>query len=158
MKKNLRYIPAFLLCCLAASQAFAQVNPNTLVAQRKAAMTLQAKYFGPVLAMAQNRAPYDTATVQRNADYLAVLAQLAWDGFQPATVGAQNTNAKEEIYKNESKFKSEAEMLQAEVKKLASAARAGDQAGVGAAARTVGRACNTCHAAFSHMKFRFNLN
>ena len=149
---------ALALGCGIAAEALAQAKPEQLVAQRKGAMNLQVKYFGPMLGMVQGRVPYDARTVQRNADYLAVLTQLPWDDFQPSTVGAANTRAKEDIYKDPAKFKAGIDTLQMEMQKLAAAARAGDQTTVGAAVRNVGRSCNSCHEGFATFGFRFRLN
>ena len=158
MKKSLLASSiALALGCGIAAEALAQAKPEQLVAQRKGAMNLQVKYFGSMLAMVQGRVTYDARTVQRNTDYLAVLTQLPWDDFQPSTVGAANTRAKEDVYKDPAKFKAGIETLQTEVQKLAGAARAGDQNAVGAAVRNVGRSCNTCHEAFATFEFRFRL-
>lgn len=139
------------------TEAMAQ-SANFQVSTRRGAMQLQGKYLFPIFAMVQGRAPYDAAIVQRNADYLAVLTQLAWDDFQPSTMTATVANkAKEDIYKDPVKFKAKADAVQAEVKKLAVAAKAGDQAAVGAAAKSVGGACNSCHEAFSTYEFRFKV-
>lgn len=132
-----------------AIQAYAQqANPAAQVAQRKAAMTLQGKYFGGIAAMVQGRVPYDAKIVQRNAEFLQVLAQMSWDGFDPATATAANTRAKPEIYKDTAKFKAEVDEFQAEVTKLVSAARAGDQNAVRVAFGAVGKTCQSCHDAF----------
>src|SRR5260221_8832783 len=134
MKNNLiASVIALVLGCGLAAEALAQTNPNQLVAQRKGAMNLQVKYFNSSLAMVQGRAPYDAATMQRNADYLAVITQFAWDDFQPSTIGAANTRAKDDIYKDTAKFKAGIDNLQMEVKNLVAAARSGDQETVGAA-------------------------
>lgn len=140
-----------------AAELLAQPNPNQLVANRKGAMNLQGKYLSPTLAMTQGRAPYDARIVQRNADYLAVLTQLPWDDFQPHTAGVANTRAKEEIYKDQAKFRAGIETLQADVQKLVGAARSGDQNAVKAAASGVGRTCNSCHEAFATFEFRFRV-
>lgn len=145
------------LCAGLAIQALAQPNPNQLINNRKGAMNLQGKYFSPILAMAQGRAPYDAKIVQRNADYLAMLSQMPWEDFQPHSLGLKNTRAKEEIAKDQSKFKSTAEQLQAEVQKLQAAARKGDENAVKAAAPAVAKVCNSCHEDFSTMDFRFKL-
>jgi len=158
MKKSLLASSiALALGCAIAAEALAQTSPNQLIAQRKGAMNLQGKYFGLMLAMVQGRVPYDARTVQRNTDYLAVLTQMPWDDFQPSTVGAASTRAKEDIYKDSAKFKAGIETLQMEVQKLAAAARAGDQTTVNAAVRNVGRSCNSCHEAFATFEFRFRL-
>jgi cytochrome c556 len=146
---------ALALGCGMAVEAVAQTSPNQLISQRKGAMNLQAKYFGPLLAMVQGRVPYDARTAQRNADYLTVLAQLPWDDFQPSTIGARRTEAKEDIYKDTAKFKAGIETFQTEVQKLTAAARAGDPTTVNAAVRNVGRSCNSCHEAFATFEYRF---
>jgi cytochrome c556 len=136
-------------------EALAQANPNQLVANRKGAMNLQGKYFGPILAMSQGRAPFDARVAQRNAEYLTVITQFAWDDFQQHTVGAANTRAKEEIYSDGARFKMRYETLQAEVQKLNAAAKSGDQNMIRASANAVAGACNACHEAFSTFQFRF---
>ena len=139
-----------------AAEALAQANPNQLIANRKGAMNLQAKYFGPVLGMSLGRAPYDAKIVQRNVEYLSVLTQLPWDDFQQVTVGNPNTRMKEDVFKDAAKFKAGIDSLQAEVQKLAAAVRGGgDQNAVKPAAQAVGRACNACHESFTDFKYRF---
>ena len=141
-----------------AAEALAQANPNQLIANRKGAMNLQGKYLGPVLGMSLGRAPYDAKTVQRNVEYLTVLPQIPWDDFQPHTAGNPNTRAKEDIYKDPAKFKAGIDGLQAEMQKLAAAARGGgDQNAVKPAAQAVGRACNSCHETFATFEFRFRV-
>ncbi len=132
-----------------AVQAYAQqANPTAQVNQRKAAMTLVGKYFGGIGAMVQGRVPYDAQVVQRNADFLVALGQMPWDGFDPATANAANTRSKPEIYKDMAKFKADGDAMQAEITKLASAARSGDQNAVRAAFGAVGKTCQVCHDAF----------
>jgi len=139
-----------------AQDAFAQANPNQLIANRKGAMNLQGKYFSPVLGMSLGRAPYDAKIIQRNVEYLAVLNQMPWDDFQPHTAGNPNTRAKEDIYVDPAKFRSAIERVQAEVQKLAAVVRGGgDQNAVRPAAQAVGRACNSCHESFATFEFRF---
>src|SRR5205809_809810 len=70
---------------VAAGAVFAQAKPETLVKQRQAVMTLQGKYFGPMAAMAQGKAPYNADIVRRNAAYLDNLSRMPWDGFDPGT-------------------------------------------------------------------------
>jgi len=141
-----------------AAEAFAQPNPNQLIANRKGAMSLQAKYFGPVLGMSLGRAPYDAKIVQRNVEYLSVLNQLPWDDFQPHTAGNPNTRAKEDVYKDSAKFKAAIDKVQGEVQKLAAVVQGGgDQNAVKLAAQAVGRACNSCHESFATFDFRFRV-
>lgn len=141
-----------------AAEALAQANPNQLIAQRKGAMNLQVKYFGPVLGMSLGRVAYDAKIVQRNVEYLSVLAQLPWDDFQPHTAGNPNTRTKEDVYKDPAKFKAGIDSFQAEMHKLAAVVKAGgDQNAVKPAAQAVGRACNSCHESFATFEFRFRV-
>jgi cytochrome c556 len=126
--------------------ALAQVKPEVLVKQRQSAMTLQGKYFGPLGGMAQGRAPFDAKIVQRNADYLAVLSQMPWDGFDPSTKDAGvKTAALPEIWSNPGKFKEAAERLQSEASKLQSVAKSGDENAIKGQIGAVAKACANCH-------------
>src|SRR5436305_7401705 len=73
------------IAAMVAFDAAAQVKPEILIKQRQAAMTLQGKYFGPLAAMAQGKAPYNATVVQRNAGFLGNLSRMPWDGFDPST-------------------------------------------------------------------------
>ncbi len=72
-----------------ALTAFSQVKPDVLVKQRQAVMTLQGKYFGPLVGMVKG-APYNAEVVARNAAYLEVLGQMPWDGFAESTKGEKS--------------------------------------------------------------------
>jgi len=134
-----------ILAASVAADAAAQAKPEDLVKQRRAAMTLMAKYIGPVGAMVQGKIPYDAAIVARNSSFVDTLDKMPWDGFQPSTRDVKDTKAKPEIYGNADKFKSRWEHLQEEVGKLAAAAKGGDQNAVKAAFGGVGKACKACH-------------
>lgn len=149
MKKTI--VAAGVMIALAAvgGAALAQVKPDVLVKQRQAAMTLQGKYFGPLGGMAQGRVPFDAKVVQRNADYLATLTQMPWDGFDPSTKDVTvKTAALQEIWSNPSKFKQAAERLQSEVGKLQSVAKGGDEGAIKAQIGAVGKSCGGCHDSF----------
>jgi cytochrome c556 len=107
--------------------------------------------------MARGAAPYDARIVQRNTDYLVVVTQMAWDDFQPNSLGIPNTRAKDAIVKDAEKFKQLADGLLSDVQKLAAAARGGDQNAVKSAAQAMGRTCNSCHESFADFEFRFKL-
>lgn len=125
-----------------ASSVLAQAKPEVLVKQRQAAMTLQGKYFGPLAAMAQGKAPYNADVAARNAGYLAALSQMPWDGFQASTKD-EKSKALPAIYENEAKFKEAQDRFHGAVTKLVAAAK--DEAAFKAAAGEVGKACSGCH-------------
>jgi len=129
----------------AASQVHAQAKPEDLVKQRKAGMTMIAKYFGPIGAMVQGKIPYNADVVARNGAYLEVLAKLPWDGFQASTANVQDTKAKPEIYQNMTKFNRAADTMEDAMAKLVAAAKSRDEAAVKTAFGGVGKACKGCH-------------
>ena len=153
-----KLMTGLLLGCLGfgiAADALSQQNVNGMVTNRKSVMALQGKYMFQLVNMVQGKLPYDAAIAQRNADYLAMLSTMPWEEFQPASAGAQNTRAKDDIYKDPAKFKSYADKLQSETKALATAAHGGNQAATVAAIKSTAMACNTCHEAFSGYNGRF---
>ncbi|MSP98264.1 MAG: cytochrome c [Betaproteobacteria bacterium] len=143
-KRVMLTVVALALGAGASFQVSAQVSPETLVKQRQAAMALQGKYFGPIGAMVQGKTPWDAAIITRNAGYLETLTKMPWDGFQASTADLKS-DAKPEIYKEAEKFRSASQKLEAEVGKLAAAAKSGDQNAVKAAFGETGKACKGCH-------------
>src|SRR5690242_4164164 len=131
-KKLLAAAVTTAIGAMVASQALAQVKPETLVKQRQAAMTLQAKYLGPIGGMLKGNIPYNADTVALNATFLENLSRMPWDGFDPSTKG-EKSKAKPEVFTDTAKFKAAYELLEAETAKLGAVARAKNEAGVRAA-------------------------
>lgn len=148
MLKFVAPVAALALGATLSLNAAAQAKPEDLVKQRKAALTLVAKYFGPVGAMVQGKAPYDAKIVARNAGYLETLSAMPWDGFDASTESFKETRAKPEIYKEKAKFDQMATDLQGAIAKLNAAAKGTDQNAVKAAFGDVGKACKSCHDAY----------
>jgi cytochrome c556 len=130
-----------------ALDAAAQAKPEVLVKQRQAAMTLQGKYFGPLVGMAQGKAPYSAETVQRNAAYLETLSKMPWDGFQESTKGEKSA-ALPAVWEKQGEFKQAAERLESEAAKLAQVSKSGDEGAVKAQIGAVGKSCGGCHENF----------
>ena len=130
-----------------ASMVLAQQKPEVLVKQRQAAMTLIGKYWGPINAMAQGKAPYDAAVAARNAGYLDALAEMPWDGFHASTKDtSEKTRALPAIYENEGKFKEAADKLRSSTDKLVAGPK--EEGAFNAAPKEVGQACGGCHKEF----------
>lgn len=147
MKKKL--LAGGVIAALGASvalSAFAQAKPEVLVKQRQAGMTLIGKYFGPLGAMAQGKAPYNAQIVSRNAGYLAVLSRLPWDGFDASTAN-EKSKALPAVYSNHAKFSQAAVDMQNAVDRLA-ATSASDEAAAKTAIGALGKACGGCHENF----------
>ncbi len=134
-----------------ALDAAAQAKPETLVKQRQAAMTLIAKYFGPLGGMAQGRVPYNQQVVQRNAAILDVLKDTPWDGFHESTKGVQSA-ALPAVWEKSGEVKQAIERFTGEVGKLAQVIKSGDEAAVKAQIGAVGKTCGGCHDNFREKK------
>jgi cytochrome c556 len=138
---------AFALAAGVAQTTFAQVKPEILVKQRQAAMTLQAKYFGPMAGMAQGKVPYNAETVAFNAALLDALSRMPWDGFAESTKGVKSA-ALPAVWSEGAKFKEAQETFQNAVQGLVKVSRGGDEASQKAAIGGVGKACGGCHQNF----------
>jgi cytochrome c556 len=144
MNKRSAAAVAALALGLAAGAALAQVKPEILVKQRQAVMTLHGKYLGPLVGMAQGKAPYNADIVRRNAGFLDNLSRMPWDGFDPSTQGVKS-NALPEVFSNSAKFKEAALHLENETHKLYELSQKGDEAAVKAQIGAVGKSCGGCH-------------
>lgn len=140
-------LPAGLVFALGAGvsmNALAQAKPDVMVKQRQAVMTLQGKYLGPLVAVAQGKVPYNAAVVQRNAGFLDNLSRMPWDTFDPSTRN-EKSRALPAIYENSAKFKEHANRLENETSKLVTLSRGGDEAAVKAQIGAIGKVCGACH-------------
>ena len=140
-------LPAAVIGLVISATATAQAKPEQMVKQRQAAMTLQGKYFGPLGAMAQGKAPYDAAVVARNAAFLDALAKMPWDGFAASTKDVKSA-ALPAAFTDTVKFKEAQDRLQSEISKLVSVSKSGDEAAVKAQLGAVGKSCGGCHENF----------
>src|SRR5438309_5409024 len=147
MKKTMIAAAVLIALGAVAGGVLAQAKPEVLVKQRQAVMTLQGKYFGPMAAMAQGKAPYDVKIVQRNAGFLDNLSRMPWDGFDPGTKDVKSA-ALPAIYEQPDKFKEAGSRLENEAHKLYEVSRSGDEAAVKAQIGAVGKACGGCHESF----------
>lgn len=148
MLKFVAPVAALALGATLSLNAAAQAKPEDLVKQRKAALTMVAKYFAPIGAMVQGKAPYDAKIVARNAGYLETLSVMPWDGFDASTESFKETRMKPEGFKEKAKFDQMATDMQGAIAKLNAAAKGGDQNAVKAAFGDVGKACKSCHDAY----------
>ena len=148
MKRSGMAVVVALALGVAAGAALAQAKPEQLVKQRQSVMTLQGKYFGPMAAMAQGKAPYNADIVRRNAAFLDNLTRMPWDTFDPSTKDVKPSGALPAIWEQPDKFKEAASRLENEAHKLYEVSRSGDEAAVKAQIGAVGKACGGCHESF----------
>lgn len=140
-------LSAAVIGLVISATAAAQAKPEQLVKQRQAAMTLQGKYFGPLGAMAQGKAPYNAELVRNNAAFLDVLAKMPWDGFAASTKDVKSASLPA-VFTDTAKFKEAQDRLQSEISKLVSVSKSGDEAAVKAQLGAVGKSCGGCHENF----------
>ena len=147
MKKILRSLFVVAIAMLALP-AFAQfAKPEDAIKYRKSALFVMAQNFGRVAAMANGRAPFDAKVAADSASVAEYMSKLPWAAFGEGT-DKGDTKAKPEIWKEHAKFQESAEKMQAEMTKLASAAKTGNLDSIKSAVGAVGGSCKSCHDAF----------
>lgn len=144
MKKLITVATSLLALMLALPAAAQFAKPEDAIKYRKASFTVMAAHFGRVGAMASGRAPYDAKAAAENADIAAAMAKLPWATF---TEGSDkgDTRAKPEIWKDSAKYKEAADKMQAEMTKLAAAAKVGNVDALKTAFGPAASTCKGCH-------------
>jgi cytochrome c556 len=94
--------------------------------------------------MATGKAPYDAKAAAENADIAAAMAKLPWAAFTEGSDKGE-TRAKPEIWKDSAKFKEAGDKMQAELAKLAVAAKAGNVDALKTAFGPAASTCKGCH-------------
>ncbi|MCB2018689.1 MAG: cytochrome c [Hydrogenophaga sp.] len=119
-------------------------KPEDAIKYRKAAFTVMANHFGRVGAMANGKVPFDAKVAADNAALVETLSKLPFAGFVPGTDKGE-TRALPEIWKEADAFKKAEEKMQAEVAKLAAAAKTGNLDNLKTAFGAAGQTCKACH-------------
>ena len=144
-------ISAALIGLVISTTAAAQAKPEVMVKQRQAAMVLQGKYFGPMAAMAQDKAPFKADVVAYNASLLDALSRMPWDGFDASTQGVKSATLPA-AFTDTAKFKAAQDQFHSAVAKLVAASKGSDMAATKAAIGGVGKTCGGCHDNFRQKK------
>lgn len=131
--------------CLPAAAQFAK--PEDAIKYRKSAFTVMGTHFGRVAGMAAGRIPFDAKVAADNANIAESMSKLPWAGFAEGT-DKGDTKAKAEIWTDNAKFRESGDKMQAEMVKLAAAARTGNLDAIKAAVGATGGTCKGCHDAF----------
>lgn len=131
---------------LAASPALAQfAKPEDAIKYRQSALFVMGQHFSRLGAMANGRVPFDAKTAADNADVVLALSQLPWAGFGPGTDKGAPTKAEPAVWTEPAKFKAASDKMQAEVAKLAAAAKTGNLDSLKAAFGPTAASCKACH-------------
>jgi cytochrome c556 len=134
---------AALLASFSAQAQFAK--PEDAIKYRQSALTVMGAHTGRLGAMVQGRVPFDAAVAQQNADIIATMARLPWQGFGAGTEGGK---AKANIWTDAAKFKAGSDKLGADASALAAAAKSGNLDQIKVAFGTYAGNCKTCHDEF----------
>jgi cytochrome c556 len=122
-------------------------KPEDALKYRQSVMFLQSQHAGRINAQLKTDKP-NFQVILDNIAILDTVNKLFFDAFPANSEMLANTRAKSEVWTNPSKFKQGAETLNANVERLATAARTGDLAATRAAFGEVGKTCKGCHDEF----------
>ncbi len=136
---------AITLALPASAQSFAK--PEDAIKYRKAAFTVMAANFGVLGAMANGRIPMDAKAAADAGAAIEAVSKLPWAGFGAGT-DKGDTRALPEIWTQQAKFKESGDKMQAEMTKLAAAAKTGNLDNIKAAFGPTAGTCKACHDAF----------
>jgi len=131
-----------LTLALPASAQFAK--PEDAIKYRKNALFVMQQNFSRVAGMAAGKIPFDAKVAAESAVTAEFVAKLPWAGFGPGTDKGE-TKAKPEIWSDKAKFDDYAGKMQAEMAKLAVAAKSGNLDAIKTAVNSTGGTCKACH-------------
>lgn len=133
---------ATLACVTSASAQFAK--PEEAVKYRKNALFVMQQNFGRVAGMAAGKIPFDAKVAAESAAVADFVSKLPWAAFGSGT-DQGDTKAKREIWTDKAKFDDYAVKMQAEMTKLAAAAKSGNLEAIKVAVNATGGTCKSCH-------------
>ena len=143
---SLALCAATLGLSMPASAQFAK--PEDAIKYRQSALSVMGTHFGRVAGMANGRIPFDAKVAADNATIAESMSKLPWAGFGEGTDKGATTRAKPEIWTDNAKFMEASDKMQAEMVKLAAAARTGNLDAIKTAVGSTGGTCKACHDAF----------
>lgn len=144
MKKIVSFVLTTAAVTLSVPAAAQFAKPEDAVKYRKSAMFLMQQNFGRVGAMASGKVSFDAKIAAESAAVAEFMSKLPWPAYIAGT-DKGDTRAKPEIWKEPAKFKDYADKMQAEMSKLAAAAKAGNLDAIKTAVTATGGACQNCH-------------
>lgn len=114
---------------------------------RKAVMTMVKRHYDQVSAMAKGSLPLNRDALVRQATYLEMLSQVSMDGFVAGSHEG-DTRAKQDIWKEWSRFRALAEKFQGDALQLKELAMNGQTGNLKSALGEMTRTCKNCHDEF----------
>lgn len=145
MKKTFTTLVLAAGALLAAGTASAQfAKPEDAIKYRKNALFVMQQHYARIGAMVSGKVPFDAKAAADNAAAAEFMAKLPWAAFGEGT-DKGDTKAKPEIWKEPAKFKEKADKMQAEMAKLAAAAKTGNLDNIKAVFQATSGSCKSCH-------------
>jgi cytochrome c556 len=141
MKKTA--IAALVVAAAAIPVLAQQMKPENQVKYRRAAYQLMNLNFGSLVAMVENKKPFNKEEAAKNAQFVALLSNVPKDFFGEGT--DKDTKAKPEIWTHRADFDSKMDKMRDEAAKLPAAVNSGDMAAFNKQVADTGAACKACH-------------
>jgi cytochrome c556 len=146
---------AAALALATALPASAQTpKPEDEIRYRQSVLNVVGRAMGPMGAMAQGKAPFNTAVVQKNAALIETMLALPWGSFGAGTDKGAPTKADIKIWTETAKFKQASEASQKASTALVAAAKGGNEGAFKTAFGELGKTCKACHDDFRLKEFR----
>ncbi|HSV83937.1 MAG TPA: cytochrome c [Ramlibacter sp.] len=144
-----------LLCALLALAGAAMVlpaaaqfaRPDEAVRYRQGAWFILNHHFTRIGAMSRGRIPFDAGVAQRDAEVVAMLAQLPVHAFGAGT-DTPADHARPEIWSEPGRFREQNDKLVEQTRKLLAAARTQNLDQIKAAYGATANTCKECHDAY----------
>ena len=154
MKFTAASIAAALALATALPASAQTQKPEDEIRYRQSVLNVVGRAMCPMGAMAQGKAPFNAAVVQKNSALIETMLTLTWDSFGAGTDKGAPTKADMKIWKETAKFKQAAEASQKASTALVAAAKAGNEAAFKTAFGELGKTCKGCHDDFRLKEFR----
>ena len=139
---------AILMSTGLAVTASAQSQPSKgeqALKYRKSLYQVIAWNVGPMGAMAQGKAAFDSAEFARRAEAVAFLAPMLREGYPEETREVEGTKLKPAMWQNRADFDAKLKDLVDRSAELSKVARAGDEAASKQAFFDMANTCKACH-------------
>jgi len=145
MSRLLRTLAILILVCL-AGVAGAQSRPGAAIRYRQGLMAAIGWNFD-LLGTMVRRGPFDAKEFASRAERLAAFGPQIMEGFPKPTDADKGavTDAAKEIWSDAAGFQARVDEYIAESRKLADAAKSGDEAQMKAQYRKLSDTCKACH-------------
>ncbi|MEQ8232746.1 MAG: cytochrome c [Gammaproteobacteria bacterium] len=129
---------------LTGAAVVADPKPEDAVEYRQGIMMAMGWNVGPMGAMAKGEIPFDAERFSFHATRVAVLAQMAFEGFPPSSKSAES-HAKAAMWDNYPDFEERMKKLEDSTARLAEIAEAGDKGATLAQFGDTVKVCKGCH-------------